>query len=83
MSLAALFPADPVERVARLRSLALGARLICGPRGTRLEQALRNAERNPEALQAALEQIDALDALDRRRLLAAWQVSLRGPEKAA
>jgi hypothetical protein len=68
--------ADPVERRARLRSLRLGARLICGSRGADLERALIEAERDPGGLPRVVALIDALTALDRRRLLSSWMRTL-------
>ncbi len=73
MTLAPLFSdVRPSERLARLRSLRMASRLLCGPRGRALER--------PALMPAALAQIDALEALDRRRMLAAWGRTLREPE---
>lgn len=86
MTLAPLFNVTAPERLARIRSLALAARLLCGQRARDLEQSLRAAERDADRLPEALAQIDALDALDRRRLLAAWQMAIaprRHPRTAA
>lgn len=63
---------DSAERRARLRSLRLGARLICGARGADLEHALIAAEHDPGGIPRVLELVDALSAIDRRRLLSSW-----------
>jgi hypothetical protein len=63
---------DEGEQRARLRSLRLGARLICGARGADLERALIQAERDVREIPRVLALVDALSALDRRRLLASW-----------
>jgi len=63
---------DPIERAARLRSLRIAARILCGPRAHELEAALARAERDPSG---ELPKIDKLiDALPptRRRLLSTW-----------
>jgi len=57
--------------------LRLAARLLCGSRGRNLERALGDAEHDDTKLSDALREIDAFDALDRRRLLSAWSWSLR------
>ena len=73
MSLSVLFDVnDAAERRARLRSLRMASRLLCGPRGTELERALHAAERDPAALPRALVLLDAMPAIDRRRVLSSW-----------
>ena len=48
MTLEALFPAtDPAELRARLRSLRMASRLLCGPRGRELEHALTQPNTMP------------------------------------
>lgn len=71
--------AEP-ERVARLREIRALIFAICGP-GHPLVVALRDAETDPAAAARALEQIDALPALRRRRLLATY-ASLTAPPRA-
>ena len=68
--------ADEAERRARLRSLRLGARLLCGPRGAALEHALIQAERDPGEIPQVLALVDALTAIDKRRLLSSWARTL-------
>ena len=63
---------DRTERVARLRSLRAIARLTLGPRGHAFVETLRVAETNEAALEAALRQLDALAALDRRSVLCSF-----------
>jgi hypothetical protein len=66
--LTALFPiADPAELRARLRSLRLAARILCGPRACDLERALADAERDPAAIVRAVALIERLAPLDRHR----------------
>jgi hypothetical protein len=72
MNLAPFLETEPAERKARLRSLRLASRLICGPRGTELERALHRAEHDPSALPRAAKLIEGLQPLDRRRLLSSW-----------
>lgn len=80
MTLAQLFdPRDPAERRARLRSLRLAARLLCGPRGLQLERALGDAEHDEAALEPALALLDALGPIDRRRVLSSWGATLGKP----
>jgi hypothetical protein len=77
--LACLFAVEPAERLARLRSLRVAARILCGTRAAELEAALATAEEHDADLAAALRQLDALPPLDRRRLLATWgPVTWRG-----
>lgn len=63
---------EPAERLARLRSLRAITRLHLGPRGTAFAEALRRAETDPDQLEAALRQLDALASLDRRTVLASF-----------
>lgn len=66
------------ERLARLRSLQMAARLICGPRADPLIVALRCAEADiPGALQNADAELAALPALDMRRVLASLAETVR------
>lgn len=60
------------ERLARLRSLRAITHLCAGPRGNRLADELRRAEYDVSCLPAALAEIDALAALDRRQVLASF-----------
>ena len=60
------------ERLARLRSLRVVARLLLGPRGVDLEKHLRDAETDRPALLRALDALDRLAPLDRRRVLASY-----------
>jgi hypothetical protein len=69
MNLLAVFDIAEPERSARLRELRLAALLLFGPRHP-LTGALAVAIREPDALDDALIQIDALAAIPRRRLLA-------------
>jgi hypothetical protein len=72
VGLGSLFDTAEPERTARLRSLRLAARLLCGPRGVELERALHAAEHDPDALPRALALLDELQPLDRRRVLGSW-----------
>ncbi len=63
---------DEPERRARLRSLRAIVRLCTGHRGAGLAELLRQAEREPAALEAALAALDALAAVDRRQVLASF-----------
>jgi hypothetical protein len=60
--------AEP-ERTARLRELRLASLLLLGRRHT-LTQAVAAALIDPAAVVGALDELDALPALPRRRLLA-------------
>ena len=63
---------DPIERAARLRSLRIAARILCGPQGRELELALARAERDPSGELPKIDKlIDALPPIPRRRLLSA------------
>jgi hypothetical protein len=68
-NLAAVFAADEPERLARLREARMAALLLLGPHHA-LTVALAAAIADPEVLGAAIEAIDGLPALQRRRLLA-------------
>jgi len=68
--------ADPIERAARLRSLRLAARILCGPRARDLVVALAKAERDPTELLRVDRLIDELKPLDKRRLLSSWASTL-------
>lgn len=63
---------DEAERRARLRSMRAIVHLCTGPRGERLADELRRAERDAAHLPAALVALDALAALDRRQVLASF-----------
>lgn len=63
---------DHAERLARLRSMRAIARLTLGPRGETFAETLRQAEADPEQLEPALRQLNALAALDRRTVLASF-----------
>ena len=79
--LANLFPADdPSELRARLRSLRMASRLLCGDRGRALERALSDAERDPEAINRAVDLIDQLAPLDQRRMLGSWIRTFKSAE---
>ncbi len=63
---------DPCERRARLRSLRSIVRMIAGPRGKWLSHALDQAEADSGMLARAVEMLNGLAALDRRRIWAAY-----------
>jgi hypothetical protein len=63
---------DPAERLARTRTLRALAAVLIGPSGHHLVEHLAAAEHDPGALRPAAEALDALPALPRRRLLAAF-----------
>ena len=68
---------DPIERAARLRSLRIAARILCGPRAHELEAALARAERDPSGELPKIDGlIDALSATPRQRLLSTWARTL-------
>lgn len=73
---------DEPERRARLRSLRGIVRLSTGRRGDALADQLRQAEREPAALEPALTELDALAALDRRSVLASFS-ALHRPHQGA
>jgi hypothetical protein len=68
-NLLAVFDLVEPERSARLREARMAALLLLGA-GHSLTAALGDAIVEPEALIAALAELDALPALPRRRLLA-------------
>ncbi|MCW2244736.1 hypothetical protein M2352_000327 [Azospirillum fermentarium] len=64
---------DPAERLARLRSLRSLASVLVHPNdAARLLSVLREAEANDNAAPQALDLINHLPALSRRRLLASY-----------
>ncbi|GJD52699.1 hypothetical protein OPKNFCMD_5465 [Methylobacterium crusticola] len=63
---------DSAERLARLRSLRAIARLLTGPRGARLVEALEQAEHDPDALPIAADELNRMPSLDRRQILGAF-----------
>ena len=69
MNLLAVFDVNEPERSTRLRELRVAARLMLGPRHP-VSLALADAIISPDVLGAAIEAIDGLLALPRRRLLA-------------
>ena len=50
--------------------------MLCGGRARSLEAALYDAEQSCQAIPCALEALDALAPLDRRRLLGTWIATL-------
>jgi len=70
---------DATERVARLRSLAMGARLLAGDKAAPFIAALALAEVDPAALAAADAdaELARLPTLAMRRLLASFCATLR------
>ena len=68
-NLAAVFSIADPERIARLREFRLASLLLLG-RDHALTLALAAAIADPDAIDAALAELDALAALPRRRLLA-------------
>ena len=63
---------DPGERLARTRSLRAIVHLLAGQRGIVLQDHLRQAETDDAAFAPALAALDALEPLDRRRILASY-----------
>ena len=68
---------DIVERVARCRSLALGARLLAGDKADGLVSALRRAETDVEALPTCDAELHHLSTITMRRLLSTFAMTLR------
>jgi hypothetical protein len=68
---------DATERVARLRSLAMGARLLAGDKAAPLIAALALAEADPAALAAADAELARLPTLAMRRLLSSFSATLK------
>jgi hypothetical protein len=62
---------DPAERQARIRALRALAGVFCH-RFPSFGEALLRAETEPTALNEALQLLDQLPALNRRRLLASY-----------
>jgi len=60
---------DRTERIARLRSLSMGARLLAGSKADALVAALRRAETDDAALATAGAALERLPTLTSRRLL--------------
>lgn len=60
------------ERIARCRALRALAIVLTGRRGNALTAQLRQAESDPSVLPHALFALEAMSALDRRRLLSAY-----------
>jgi hypothetical protein len=75
MNLTSLFATEPAERKARLRSMRMATRVLCGERARQLELALQRAERDEAALPEVVQGIEALMPLDRRRILSSWWTS--------
>ncbi len=68
---------DPIQRAARLRSLRIAARILCGPRAQELEAALARAERDPSGELPKIDKlIDALQPIPRWGLLSTWARTL-------
>lgn len=69
-----LWPAgtDPAERTARLRCLRALVRVYAGPLGERLEHELAASEADPSRLAGALDLLDRLPAVPRRKALASF-----------
>ena len=63
---------DPAERLARLRSMRAIVRLSCGARGEAFADLLRQAERDPAALEPAADALKRLAGLDRRHVLTSF-----------
>lgn len=68
---------DIVERVARCRSLSLGARLLAGEKADALVAALRRAESDVDALADADAEMAKLPTLPMRKLLATFAGTLK------
>lgn len=62
----------PSERIARLRCLRAVVHLTCGPRGDDLSDRLRRAEMLSVSSESVLASLNALEPLDRRRVLASY-----------
>lgn len=62
---------DPAERLARTRCMRVLAMVFARPHAD-LIATLRDAEHNPAALSTALDLLDALPALPRRRIIATF-----------
>jgi hypothetical protein len=73
---------DRVERVAGFRALAMGAAVYCGSHHE-LVGELRKAETDEAAAAHALELLDRLPSLTRRRLISTFAVVMRPRPKRA
>jgi hypothetical protein len=67
------------ERRARLRCMRGLVRLLCGPRGRDLTDALAKAERDTAALAQASRELARLAPTDRRHVLATFAALHRQP----
>ena len=63
---------DPAERLARLRSMRAIVCLSCGQRGETFADLLRQAERDPAALEPAAGALRRLASIDRRHVLTSF-----------
>ena len=68
---------DPAERLARLRTLRALVRVMTGPRGDTVANALRASEQDNSLLVFACAALDALAPLDRRRILSSYAALAR------
>jgi len=66
------------ERRARCRAMQACVRLLAGPPGKELIDALRQAEGDPAALPLCDGALDALATVPRRRILASFLKTLPG-----
>lgn len=62
----------PAERLARLRCLRGLVRVFAGPMGERVQDELAAAEADPSRLAGALDMLDRLPAIPRRKALASF-----------
>ncbi|WP_267360978.1 MULTISPECIES: hypothetical protein [unclassified Methylobacterium] len=64
----------PAERVERLRALRAITRLLLGPAGEGLTKllALSEIDPDPSTLRCAVDLINAMPSLDRRKILASY-----------
>ena len=60
------------ERIARLRCLRAIVHMTCGSRGEAFSTCLQQAESDPAALVASVDELARLEPLDRRRVLATY-----------
>jgi hypothetical protein len=81
-NLAALFRVAEPERIARLREFRLASLLLLG-RDHGLTVALAAAIADPDALDTALAELDALAAIPRRRLWLRWRACCRHDDHAS
>ena len=68
------------ERRARLRAMRMAAHLHAGPRASTLCQHLAAAEFDPGAMVPALDSLDSLTPVDRRRILASYAALHQPPQ---